>query len=43
MKMDWNNDATRFPSASGTHSGSPRTIANVQDLPTSVYPYRLFM
>jgi hypothetical protein len=44
-KMDWNNDALYDPVPVSIRYSQrlARTIANVQDLPRSVYPYRLFM
>lgn len=44
-KMDWNNDALYDPvPVTITYSKSlARTIANVHDLPSQAYPYRLFM
>lgn len=44
-KMDWNNDALYDPVPVSIRYSQrlARTIANVPDLPGSVYPYRLFM
>lgn len=44
-KMDWNNDALYDPVPVSIRYSQrlARTIANVPDLPRSVYPYRLFM
>lgn len=44
-KMDWNNDALYDPVPVSIRYSQrlARTIANVPDLPKSVYPYRLFM
>ncbi len=44
-KMDWNNDALYdpVPFSIRCYKKLARTIANVPDLPRSVYPYRLFM
>jgi hypothetical protein len=44
-KMDWNNDALYDPVPVSIRYSQKlaRTIANVPDLPRSVYPYRLFM
>lgn len=44
-KMDWNNDALYDPVPVSIRYSQElaRTIANVPDLPRSVYPYRLFM
>ena len=43
--MDWNNDALYDPVPVSIRYSQrlARTIANVHDLPRSVYPYRLFM
>jgi hypothetical protein len=44
-KMDWENDALYDPVPVSIRYSQrlARTIANVLDLPRSVYPYRLFM
>jgi hypothetical protein len=44
-KMDWNNDALYDPVPVTIRYSQrlARTIANVPDLPGSIYPYRLFM
>lgn len=44
-KMDWNNDALYDPVPVSIRYSQrlARTIANVPELPGSVYPYRLFM
>lgn len=44
-KMDWNNDALYDPVPVSIRYSQKlaQTIANVPDLPRSVYPYRLFM
>jgi hypothetical protein len=44
-KMDWNNDALYDPVPVSIRYSQrlAQTIANVPDLPGSVYPYRLFM
>lgn len=44
-KMDWNNDALYDPVPVSIRYSQTlaRTIANVPELPRSVYPYRLFM
>lgn len=44
-KMDWNNDALYDPVPVSIRYSKrlAQTIANVPDLPGSVYPYRLFM
>jgi hypothetical protein len=44
-KMDWNNDALYAPVPVSIRYSQrlARTIANVQELPRSVYPYRLFI
>lgn len=44
-KMDWNNDALYGPVPVSIRYSQKlaRTIANVQGLPGSTYPYRLFM
>lgn len=44
-KMDWNNDALYDPVPVSIRYSKrlAQTIANVRDLPSSVYPYRLFM
>lgn len=44
-KMDWNNDALYDPVPVSIRYSKrlAQTIASVRDLPSSVYPYRLFM
>lgn len=44
-KMDWNNDALYDPVPVSIRYSQrlARTIANVPDLPSNIYPYRLFM
>jgi hypothetical protein len=44
-KMDWNNDALYdpVPVTIGYSQRLARTIANVPELPSKAYPYRLFM
>ncbi|MCD4499669.1 MULTISPECIES: argonaute/piwi family protein [Chromobacterium] len=44
-KMDWNNDALYDPVPVSIRYSKrlAQTIANVRDLPSSIYPYRLFM